>query len=574
MTEREELQELKRIEELEAREAGTSVTGTPPTLSNAPGSRSVFKSLSNIPEAIGTVGKPMADIALKTGLPIGLTAAAAYGTRGLSLPVQLAAMGTASWMGARGNELMGITAPSGFMGQAVDVVGGLGPGATMRAVKQFTPFVGRKGEVLANKAAATEVQQTLDTLIPTGGQKAIDAAFKTAKAMKDPIPTDGLAQAVKEAQLELYDVRTKSAKAGFKDVSNRITDFKDLLTYNPNGLKPAVMQKELEALGDLVSRVKTEGGSGAGLLAKLGNAFERDLEIAAALGNKGASVLLGARRDTQRFKTVVELKEALAKSFRYLRGEGGEKQLAGNTFLNKLENPDLQAQFQRAFSPIEQQDILRVATLANEVPKITPKDTLASWTARVIGQSSATAVGGILGYSVGQSPKATIIGSVAAVAATESIVHGRRIAASMKATMQTQAGRDMVEELRKSGTFTKLANVLGAGGVAATKQAPASIQQQLDPQPENNYGTPSSEQEALEEKDLTNLIPQKGLIGLMLGSLALQSRSALGTIRVLKDWLKANPDALPKEKEAAIRLLQKAQSEHIQAKEARRAYGR
>ena len=75
MTEREELQELKRIEELEAREAGTSVTGTPPTLSNAPGSRSVFKSLSNIPEALGTVGKPVADIALKTGLPIGLPAA-------------------------------------------------------------------------------------------------------------------------------------------------------------------------------------------------------------------------------------------------------------------------------------------------------------------------------------------------------------------------------------------------------------------------------------------------------------------------------------------------------------------
>jgi hypothetical protein len=472
MTDLETLEELRRIDALETKEATE-----PSILGKVAGT--VSKYHPGVAAIRGLVGSPEArqrtgEFVAKAAIPAALTAGAAFATGGASIPVQLAATGAAGWLGGRANELMGLNQPSGIAGQVGDIAASAIPGGVGRAVNKLKPFVGQKGEILANKAAVQEITTTLEGLNPKGGQAAVQKAFTEAKAIKAPIPTTNLGQAIDEAQKELYDVATPSAKTGFKDVEKRIRDFKELITYNPNGIKPAVMQKELEALGDLTSKLQKEGGSGAGLIAKLNNAFTRDLEVSAALGNQGAVKLLGARRDYQRLQTVTELKDELNNSFKFLHGEGLDKQLAGQTFLKKIENPDIQRQFQKAFSPVEQQDILRVAKIANEVPKITAKDTLSSWTARVVGSSVA---GGALGYAGIGGGRGSIIGGLGAVAGVEAIVQGRRVVASLKSTMQTKAGRDMVDQLQKSGIFTKLAGALGAATAAQTK---GSIQFQLE----------------------------------------------------------------------------------------------
>jgi hypothetical protein len=73
-------------------------------------------------------------------------------------------------------------------------------------------------------------------------------------------------------------------------------------------------------------------------------------------------------------------------------------------------------------------------------------------------------------------------------------------------------------------------------------------------------------------EDYAEGMPPSGPIGTVGGVLASQSRNALGRIKNLTTWLKANPGASAEDRQAAQDMLREAQSHHAQAKEARKQF--
>ena len=97
--------------------------------------------------------------------------------------------------------------------------------------------------------------------------------------------------------------------------------------------------------------------------------------------------------------------------------------------------------------------------------------------------------------------------------------------------------------------------------------------QQVQPKSPRDYAMPTPEQEALqppdiEPSDFGNLA--KSITGI--GS-ALVGSMALSRVKMWKQWLKDKPNGSIENKEAAMRMLKKAQSEHAEEVKMKRAYG-
>lgn len=317
----------------------------------------------------------------------------------------LAGPGTALTLEAAGggigeaiNQAVGISEPS--MTQ-IGLAASAGP--AFQLLRTGAKFLGpmTKGARLLNRFAFEDAESLMQRFVP---ERAAQELFKVVDVASDPISMSRTMKALNGTEASEGLIQQLSSRASPPPILKKLTKLRDKIAQSTDSsLVPKELQRELEALGEQISRLEKQGGSGLGAVKKTFNAMIADLDDVVEKADRirnprsalGAAALQEARRATLRAKSVDELGDLINQHFIVKRGQGSvgesffgpEKTMLGRpraagggrefnpaAVIRALEGDTSTARFfKKAFSETDQKEIKETLQKLNSaLPPLAP----------------------------------------------------------------------------------------------------------------------------------------------------------------------------------------------------------
>lgn len=369
-----------------------------------------------------------------------------------------------SALGTIGNDLLGIEDPSATqfaLSAAMPLAFHYGAGA-LRAGAKLLP--GGAGANFLNTLAPEEAAARLAPLeVATKAKDLFELASKGGGTVAMPKTLAALSEARDSLLQSAIGQKTQGS------VVKALTALETKLAGQGHALSPREVQAELAAVGQQISTLKQQGGSGLGAYKNLFAGMIDDLDEAAKAGaTPAASALKEARQLFKRESVLGEIKDATEAAMKPMRGQGAQMQFNGASVLKEIKKNKF---FTDAFSPDEQREITGIFEMLNKIPALAPGAGQQFASGRIAKTIASSTMGGGVGMATG-GPVGSGIGA-AIGAAVPSVIE---LAQNISTAMQMQTGRALLKQLLKNsdGAMTpQVASILGAY-VRAVNSEPGS----------------------------------------------------------------------------------------------------
>lgn len=357
---------------------------------------------------------------------------------GMTIPGGIAGASAGSALGEAANQALGITEPSlGQIGMAAAVPAAIGTATALaRPLVRMIP-TSRAAQTL-NALAPDEAAGRLATLEPKIPSRFL---FGQATAQRVLIPVNKAVGVIDD----MLDDLTLPSKGVQKVNSQAISYLKGLkakIATQPQGISPAVLQKELEGAGQIIKSIKTRGGSGTGAVKNVFKALIDDLDdvIKSSHPSQPASQTLRTARDVFKREAVIgEMKDSIEAATKVLRGQGANVQFNANLVLKDLGKNEF---YKDAFTAAERTEIEGLFKLLNKIPALRPGAGAQFGSGRVAEMVRSGSIGGGIGVLSGGGPGA-VVGTAIGTVVPPTV----EFAKNLSVAMQMRTGRALMKEL-------------------------------------------------------------------------------------------------------------------------------
>lgn len=445
MGDKDELQELRRLDELELKyQVPPPPSGIPHGVESRAG--------QDVEEISGAAGTFVKKSALPTIGSVALPAAMTATIGPANIPFIPLEQGVGSGIGELANQFFGITELDALQ---------VGVATVSPIVMGYGTNLLRTGKVAPAALQTKAPQMATSQLRNYRSATPSKALFEQAARQGHVIPLTKTGAAIQALRTELQQA-TPASRRAFERVM-RDTGLDDLLqqvqtanvtrigtVQTAQGVNPVQMQHVLTDIGKMQSQAAREGGLRHSHLSRLFGAMKDDLE-------ESGSGLAFARRAFKREAVLDDLEDAIGRAMFVKKGQGAQTEFSANKILNTLNRTDegLGKFFSQAFTGKEQGEIKELFSFLNTLPSLRPGAGQTFGSGQFFERMSRAGAGGGVGAATGFAlggPTGAAVGGALGLGINEA----------------TQFGKLMLQAWRMPGGRTVVKNLLLNADGAAT----------------------------------------------------------------------------------------------------------